>query len=198
MRLQRYITEEEKKNIEVIWDKLTKDCMSFLKELKNSNSKRKQFFYRGTTKKIAGNITKIKTRNDRKPRNTPEEIHNYLDKEFLKKFGWKARSEGVFTTSHSRTGYGESYIFFPIGKYKYIFSTQILDLYSHLGGGYIDDLYLDDNNNIEIIDDAINTYISNNMKRAMETMHETIFKCKEYYMINSNYNDVLYNLIKKY
>ena len=190
MRLQNYINEE-KENIESIWIKLIKDCKPFLKELKRSNSISRQFFYRGSNK-INADIIKIKPRNNRNPLNTPKKIHNYLDQEFKKKFGWKARSEGVFTTSNFHTGYGKSHIFFPIGKYKYLYSQQILDLYSHLGGGYIEDNYLTNQANIQTIKDAIDTYKSKGMKRAMETTFEVMFKCKEYYMVDMKYNDVLY------
>ena len=195
-RLQQYILGEDKK-FQQISSMVQRDCKPFIKELKKSNSKKRPFFNRGTTSKTIDDFSKIKVRKDRKPRDTPLEVHNYLDNALKKKFGWKVRSEGVFATSQERTGYGTSYIFFPIGKYKYVFSTQILDLYGHLGGGYMSDGYLEISTNIEIINDAINTYKSSDMKEAMETMHEIIFKCDEYYMINMKYQNVLYKYIKE-
>jgi hypothetical protein len=35
-------------------------------------------------------------RKNRKPLDTPLQIHNYWNNLFQKKFGWKVRSEGVF------------------------------------------------------------------------------------------------------
>jgi hypothetical protein len=63
----------------------------------------------------------------------PDELHDYLDEQFKKKFGWKARSEGVFCVRSKQIAYnyGNPYSVFPIGNYKYIYSNKIHDLYVH-------------------------------------------------------------------
>ncbi len=78
------------------------------------------------------------TRKNRKPLDTPIKLHNILDKMFQKKFGWKARSEGVFAagkwyfSGSKDTYYGDTYLFFPIGNFKYVWSPKIDDLYEDL------------------------------------------------------------------
>jgi hypothetical protein len=66
----------------------------------------------------------------------PPGLHNKFDEEFANKFGWHARSEGVFTTTSRRTAatYGRAYIFFPTGHYEYIWSDEVDDLYTTVDG----------------------------------------------------------------
>jgi hypothetical protein len=107
---------------------LTKDCSIFLKELKKIKSK--HLLYRGYKKELF-DFKKIKTRKDRRPKDMSEEIYNEFNIEFKHKFGWKPRSEGVFATSNiSEAGsYGTIFLFFPVGKYKFIWSETIKDLF---------------------------------------------------------------------
>jgi hypothetical protein len=280
MRLQQYITEEEKKNIEVIWDKLTKDCKPFLKELSKSmgsTSQENNLFYRGVESfsGVRHNIKKKKTRTNRWPKDTPNEIHEILDDIFSQYFFWNVRSTGVFTSSSKgfAGGYGTPVIFFPIGRYRYVYSPKIKDLYEYIGGeeldyvedalrgeagfgfeeeydneygegggeghweydgeeiGYPEDVtepdgefydpdydstklkwipdidYDDflDQKNSELIDDfddtvrrAIKTFKSNDMKGALKSQNETVFECKEYYLVQNSSAEELIELIKDY
>jgi len=141
MRLQSYLNETIDPSItKDIWTKLTKDCMPFLKELKKSNSPRDKFLYRGFHGGMYSEIQRKKVRADREPSDTPQAIHDRLNKAFKKKFGWNVRSEGAFATSDSQRagGYGTPFIFFPIGKYKYIWSEEVVDLYQYLGGHHLE------------------------------------------------------------
>ena len=137
MRLKQYITESDM-GIEEIWSMIQKDCKPFLKEFKLNGHG--DLFFRGTHHGLSRNgIKKFTPRKDRRPTDTPELISKMIDDEFKKKVGWKPRSEGVFTTTiRSRAGgYGETTIFFPIGKYKYVWSDEIIDLYTYLGGHHL-------------------------------------------------------------
>jgi len=127
MRIKKYLNEARIKD--VIF-KIKRDCDPFLKEMKGS----KYFFYRGTTKLIDV-IRKYKPRKNRRPTDSSLLFHNIMDNAFKEKFGWKSRSEGVFATSDENEEYGDtSTIFFPIGKYKYIWSSSIKDLYEDVEG----------------------------------------------------------------
>lgn len=130
MRLQKYINEEQSKYEDII-DILKKDCALFLKELKQT--RKKQFLYRGY-KYASGIITKKKSRQDREPKDMDDTTSEYLNGLFKKKFGWYARSAGVFATSKTDDAeeYGKPFFFFPIGKYKYIWSPKIGDLYTKI------------------------------------------------------------------
>jgi len=138
MRLQTYLTEKSyfEEEIDLIWQTLLKDCKLFLVELNKANTPNAKFFYRGYGGHMNGIIQKKKTRKDRMPTDTPEAVHTLLDRSFKKKFGWRVRSQGVFTTSDKiyAGGYGLNVLFFPIGKYKYVYSPEVRDLYAHIGG----------------------------------------------------------------
>jgi hypothetical protein len=115
-------------------------------------------------------------------------LHNELDKELNKKFGWKVRSEGVFTTSSKSHAsvYGKPYIFFPDNSFKYVFNPEITDLYTELIG--VGALTTTDKININIWNvvkhKIIDGYQSNNLIMAFQNSKEVSFKCKYYYLIH--------------
>lgn len=133
MRLKKFIKNRDSKDIESsrIPDIIIKDCKLFIKELKKT--RKKDFLYRGTEKGIF-NFKKIKSRKNREPKDMPDDLHKLFDKLFESEFGWKARSEGVFVTGNPGIAgsYGIPYIFFPIGKYKYVWSSSIEDLFGEI------------------------------------------------------------------
>ena len=126
-RLRQYISESNGNAVNIT-DTLMKDCKPFLKEWKGINN----LLYRGSKKSVA-TISKIVVRTVRKPRDIPQEIHDKLNTSFVTKFGWKVRN-GIFATGNPSVAkkYGEPYIFFPIGKYDYVWSHDIYDLYTEL------------------------------------------------------------------
>ena len=134
MRLANYILNEENISTgEELVKVLMRDCAPFVSDLAIDNFA--NFLYRGSQKSFSGIISnKNKPRKDRKPRDTPMELHLRFDKLFQRKFGWKVRSSGVFATPdiYSVEEYGIFYLFFPIGKYRYVWSPEISDLYGYL------------------------------------------------------------------
>jgi hypothetical protein len=131
MRLLHYINEDRSSAKEIV-DILRDKCAPFLKELK----KHRYYYmlYRGSKKHIPDDIMLVKSRKDRKPKDTPPKLSKILDDMFFKKFGWRARSEGVFATPSfdSCSYYGCRSMFFPVGQFKYVWSPDIKDLYGHL------------------------------------------------------------------
>lgn len=134
MRLIHYLNESKtiikdfsslrKKEKEII--KLIEgNCKPFLKEFSNP-------LYRGTIDYSM--FIKKTRRKDRKPKDLQKVLHETLDEIFYDLFGWYPRSEGVFVTSDpsQARSYGESFYFFPIGKYRYVYSNRVYDLYSSL------------------------------------------------------------------
>jgi hypothetical protein len=157
MKLQRYINESTlalRYKIaydEVFWE-LTEGCKPFLKELEKSRVI--NFLYRGHGSSIK-TIKEKKSRTDRTPRNTDAETHEKLDDLFNRIHKFYARSGGIFATgsTNEAANYGYPYLFFPIGKYKFVWNKRIQDIYS----------YLDDDNIIvpnedEIIDEISGQY----------------------------------------
>lgn len=193
MKLRDYLINKENK----IEKMILKDCKPFLKEMKGG-----ELLWRGSKKTIC-DIEKFIPRKDRKPLDTPMEIHKFLDELFLKYHGWRARSEGVFADIMERTFlYGNSYLFFPIGNYKYLWSESVTDLTSELIAiiGLYDKslknpLIPEEERDIE--KSIKEKYINKGLKQASLRKYggEIIFKCKGYYLVNQKYYDELLKLI---
>ena len=136
MNLHQYIVEAtlsqpDRNKFEVIWKSLWKECQPFLKEIKKMGGQKHHFIWRGTDNTI-GDFKRVKPRKNRYPKDTPQELHEKIDSAFYQKFKWYPRSEGVFTSGSKgqAKAYGTRYLFFPVGKYKFIWSNDIDDLYS--------------------------------------------------------------------
>lgn len=112
-----------------ILDKIFEECKPYIDLMKSCDGQR--LLFRGFRDEIT--IKEIKHRWNRTPIDTPQEIHDFLNDKFNKKFGWNARS-GVFCylkeIKNVTTGYGNPYILFPIGDFKYLWSNKVHDLYS--------------------------------------------------------------------
>jgi len=137
MKLEKYLTESDNAIVENgprIWQILLSECRPFLKEFKKTGLAGKRWIWRGSAKNIPGKNRGIKAiipRTDRRPKDMSRELHNKFDEDLHDVFGWYPRSEGVFTTGKRSVAnsYGKPYIFFPEGKYQYIWSPDIDDLY---------------------------------------------------------------------
>lgn len=135
-------------NTDRIFDILKRDCSDFLNDLKGcyiNNDIENKFFYRGArlNSSYKEPIIRKKSRKNRKPKDTDISISNQIDEIFYDEYGIRPRSSGVFTFSnaYSANSYAESsngdlYLVFPIGKYNYIWSDSIIDLYDHLNSDY--------------------------------------------------------------
>jgi hypothetical protein len=212
MRLNRYIKEEDIPN-KVIDDTialLRKDCGPFLKDLSKAEAGR--FVLRGIKRSLKGGqyslIEKFKPRKDRWPQDVPQEIHEYVDKELKYKFGWKPRSEGVFTTSRYMVAasFGIPMLFFPIGKYKYIWAPGVKDFLSSLekegvayysGGKWTVDKSWDKETREDRIDDILDKYSNKFLWAAINGQTEIIFNCKAYYLVDSRWDQIMYQKLEK-
>jgi len=196
MRLQQFINETylSTENWEHLKGMLEKDCKPYIKELKGA----KKLLLRGMKKYIE--FYEIKNvRKNRKPRLIDKNLHIKLDNELNKIFGWKVRSQGLFTTTGKDVAkrWGDPCIVFPIGKFKYIWIDDTHDLYY----GY--DVWFDGpagkgkykSNNEKIWDKyiypSINKYHDTDLNKFLKmpdnpTDHasECIIKCNKYYAIN--------------
>ncbi len=172
------VTEEEM--IEV----LRKRCKPFLQE-RDKNL----FLFRGTRKfrNSENPMQIVKPRTNRKPKDTDPEIHEMLDEKFKEKFGWYARSEGVFChtelmEARKYVGFNADnvYLFFPVGRYKYVYNPYIEDIYNELPESAFDYSY---------VDDLVNSLMRNYKETGLSELTqgdsvEMMFKCNYYYMIH--------------
>lgn len=129
---------------------LAKNCSEFLHENKDLLDNKK-FLYRGSDD-IKYNNCEVTPRSDRLPLSTPIKIHEFLDNYFEKRFGFKYRSGGLFTTlSHSTARSYDNRVFciFPVNGYKLCSSNVITDLYEFQDDPLdVFELYLNDELNI--------------------------------------------------
>lgn len=123
MRLKSYINEiMDPSEAALISEKIKTMCKPFLKEF-GENFK----FYRGMRERI--NYTFKNVRTDRKPKDMRKSISTALNIVLNEKIGWKPRTEGVFAATKARDAerYGNIYIIYPVGKYKYVYWTEFRD-----------------------------------------------------------------------
>lgn len=195
MRLVKYINEAEVDDHKLI-EQFHKDTSQFHKEMKGVR------VWRATNKRI-NQIEKLFARTDRRPKDTPTEIHNWFDDFFKKKFGWKARSEGVFASS-TPTGietFGRNvYLMFPCNGYKYVWSPTIQDLtqyasqawslidYDGMTGKHMMAWGWDDPREKAGMLKDMNTYTDKNLPKSSYHSTEIMFNCPNgYYMINGDF-----------
>ena len=126
MRLSNYLLEniDEEEIITI----LKRDCGSFLDLIKEVG-----LIYRGANENKPF-VYKEMHSTDRLPRDIPLPIHKRLNELFMKKFRWPVRN-GIFCTKLAGMTYqyGRPYCIVGIGnKWKYCWSTEIMDLYGAL------------------------------------------------------------------
>jgi len=126
VRFKKYLIEDRQSESEVI-QLIRKNCSEAL----NAMSQAKYVLWRGTNRTLNGLIGEFTPRIDRKPRDTNKWLHDVLDKEFRKEFGWGVRSEGIFATTarNQADAFGNyTYLFFPFDGFKFVWSDDITDL----------------------------------------------------------------------
>jgi hypothetical protein len=207
MRLNRYLSEEtiievrERETVALI----KKDCGPYLKEM--GKAQKGSFIYRGIKGGVKSGplpVEKRTPRKDRWPSDVPQEIHEYVDNELKSKFGWKPRSQGTFTSASfmTATEFGIPSIFFPIGKYRYIWAPGIGDFIGELeSSGVISyvgkwriETTISSQEREDRIDDVLKKYTNKNLPKAVMNREEIIFDCKAYYLIDSSEIKLLFEL----
>ena len=127
-------------------------------------------------------------RTDRKPMDTDIKIQEFIDDIMQKKYGLKPRSSGLFVTGDRAESfnYGKAYEIYPIGKFKFLWSPKIKDLYAT-----IMDIAQDFNTTpdkvsqhtraMSYFSDMLKTYSNKNLPQAISADREIMIVCKSYY-----------------
>jgi hypothetical protein len=189
---RKYLTEE------VTINDIEKDCKPYLKEVRSGTS---MFIRYSKTYRNEEIIKKISKTTDRKPKDTPKELHDFMDETLKKKFGWKARSQGLFVwiapknylvgvNLSSEVG---NYVF-PIGPYKYVYNSEIFDIYAEyqqIESDFYED-YDDDTLQDKVIEYFKHWWLEhptglkgykNINALTLKTRVECMIRCKSYYLI---------------
>ena len=131
-------------------------------------------------------------RTNRQPSDTSLATHEVINEWFRERFGWGARSEVVFgegryniAASSSSIDYGPTFIIFPVGDFKYVWSEDVSDLYRTLGAKMLDKPTMTDERKENIwkfLDSA--EYRSTGLREALATYNsEIMIHCREYIAI---------------
>lgn len=213
MRLYNYLNEDiekelqyynpiERTEIDVAWNKIQKECKPFLRDIKNADS----FLYRGMMHG-KGTFFKKKVRKNRVPTTTTKSLHEAYDRYFNEKFGWKARSNGLFVTGSTNDAgsYGRTYMIFPIGNYKFVWSEDVGDLFIY---GHDNNLrsnkHMDFKNTPpeeyyqtvkNVMDKA--SYTDKNIVSAINSENEIMINSDTYYALDIFYKPVMEELVFK-
>jgi hypothetical protein len=193
----RLISFLNEKNNEQVFDLIKKDCAPYFKRFK----KERLILYSG--RKKTEDWYKGQIRQDRRPLDIPEEIHDLTNKYFKKKFGAPLRSECIFAYGlvHYTSSYGKPYIILPIGDFNIYWHPTIIDFY-----GELDDLisnkwflqlsdlkmrelnYAMQEKLVKYIDsqleNIVNKYVKN---KAPESRLEVMIQGKEYYALSNKW-----------
>ena len=191
MRLKEYILNEGTSS--EVHQILKENCKPYLQSSK-------MWYYRtvSSAKEVKlsnkDGILNLKPRMDRKPSDTPQYLHGLIDGWFKKKFGWKVRSEGVFTYPKNEIS-GPQFVF-PIGTFKFVYSPKVLDLYRTIcqfrpkvpGALAVNLMHL---TNTDIMDKLFELFIdgygdsyTNKNINGSGLDSEVVFGCKEYYLVD--------------
>ena len=174
MKFEDYLIEQNSERIYKFIQSVKRECKTWLSAVKNCKYK---VVYRGYSGKL---IDKKNVRTDRKPKDTDAKTHKKLDDMFLKKVGWRTRSEGLFVSGSSVVGtvYGDtSGMCFPTGDFKFIWSPNVHDLFA----------FVRPNNETILDTDILDNYTDKNLCRAIQSFKEITIKCKSYYVISTRY-----------
>jgi len=187
MRLNTYLTESiSVKDAEDAAANLEKQCAPILK-LYRSRTMGDKYLYRGVNHELSS-ISKHKSHlKDRRPMSTKRVIHDYLNELFQKKFGWPARNGVGVTGSEAEADiYGKTYIFFPVGKLKYVWSPDVFDLWGTIMSRNITHGEIQNKKGKGELIKLVKTYKDTGIDKAISERKEIYFNCKSYYLVDGN------------
>lgn len=136
----------------------------------------------------------------RRPVNTSPAISKVADDWFLEKTGIKFRSNAVFVTGDFATArsYGDVFVMFPIGEFKFCWSPIVEDMFMMFSGmdsrnAQIDDLLL--HRLTSALDDA--NYQTTNLIEAIDSTSEIMVHCDKYYLLSEDMYKTVHSLALK-
>lgn len=136
MLLHNLILQErtvEAIEIDMLRQQIRKQCQPYLRAVKGNFGHRAM--YRGM--EGVSNFRLYRTlplRSNRNPVSSSIQLHDILDSTIETLAGFKARSNSLFVTGNilNAQEYGETFLIFPIGDFKFVWSPLIADAYSSL------------------------------------------------------------------
>lgn len=196
VQFKDFILIENKKDFDV--DKFYADCEPFIKKIRGISARHLPMH----GLKTVLDTWEIKRLTQReKPRDMPIEMHNAIDDYFEARFGWRARSQSIFTVGDydKAKKYGrEVALCFPIGEnFQTLWGKDIKDLYNWLFRKKI--LQDEFGNPIYVFKDEMVKMIPSKIEKTIAELKKVRWYYNE--MIKEGYesrNEVLVNADKVY
>lgn len=165
-------------------DLIKRDCQPFLKEVDYDPFDKYPLFRGMQTDNyfIKKNVNLV----DRKPVDMGLMTHDQINKYFTQEYGAPFR-DALFATGSfiDAEGYGNAYYIFPIGEFKYLWSSKIGDLYGDMNNiSRQTDTPFDQKALFNFLDWG--NYQTTNLKRALNGSSEIMIRCKQYYALEVN------------
>ncbi len=146
---------------------------------------------------IKFSVFRKSVRKERKPMDTTGPLHNIIDDWFEDNMGIKARSEAIFCFGEAGREnayeYGSVSVILPIGKFTYVWSPKVGDLYLDIisekiqQNGKITSAYIgsDGKPDVEAIHAVLDGlgYTINGFDKAVGDAVEIMIDCDDYYVI---------------
>lgn len=173
MKIRDLFEESLPSDFDSIVELIIRDCKPFISEYTTG------LLYRGMRNKDQ-EIMKVKTREDRKPKNMDAIVHDKMDAWFNEKFKFKARSAAAFVVGNfaEARSYGQVYAVFPIGDFKFAWSPKVSDLF----------IQVSEDGDIEGQLENFN-YRDTDLNAAINSKNEIMLSCKEYYAVRVRSQD---------
>ena len=204
MRLIRHLNEQTPTPGQKVIEHIRRDVSPVYL---NALQKAGRFIYRGASHRI-DYIDEFPVREDRRPFSTNYREHEIIDKMFKKEFGWKVRSNSVFATSSEGDAdtYGRPYLFFPVGKFRYVWSPKVRDLWGTLGtlkkeiiakeppiarDTWFQNVWIKGGELERQFPKILQYYSNRHLTMAIKKGTEIAFNCKTYYLVNRGFEDQL-------
>ncbi len=206
---KQFLVEDNIDDYESMVQTIKKDCAYYL-------SLTDELIYRGisNSNSTKNMINKLQVRTDRQPRDSSNALHLVLNSYLKEKFGHPYRTNSLFVTGKKSIaqGYmnhkdkiGDLCIIFPIGKFDFCYSKELIDVSWHFEAEYLDHFksefisnYPELGNNVlkspeylnelkkfiySIADKEIDYVENGDIEDAIGRNREIMIKCNEYYAI---------------
>jgi len=197
MKLEKYL--KEKRSIgETNAEEIGRVCKKYIDMIRGSDYILGRYSFKESSSLKSNKI--ITTRKDRKPLDTPVDIHNMADDILKEKFGWRPRSESVFCIPKKPdTFINDAKAIFPIGNFKFIWSPTIKDFFisiyrhhRHIFG--ISSVSIEDKE--KLMKELLSDFTDKNFKDALLSDNEIMIKCDKYYSVRADLLPYINRILK--
>lgn len=197
MKSSEFLTEAEKLASPArLVALLQQNCKPFLSQAGWNNP-----MYRGIDKQLPA-VSLQQNRAGRRPLTTNAALSKVADNWFFEKTGIRYRSNAVFTAGDYGTArsYGDVYVMFPIGEFKYCWSPNVEDMFM-----LVSDLSSRVNRNAPNVEEMINAELINRLNNAeyktdglveaIQSTSELMVYCNKYYLLTEAMYKAVHSLV---